>query len=155
MVTKVFVLTSKFEARITQQHNLLQAKDVRTPRDQAPFRGTTRYAPLAALRQEEQSRKDDLESWFYMVVEWTASVLPWRKFKADNREEVQKMKEEIRVNEEARNTFLNHCPKREFVRIMKVTQSTQTSHNSSSISMRLIISPFPITSSSTVVYCML
>lgn len=56
-------------------------KDLRLPRASAPFRGTTRYASIAALRQTEQSRKDDVESWLYIVVEWTAGSLPWRKLK--------------------------------------------------------------------------
>ncbi|KAK6038131.1 hypothetical protein COOONC_24364, partial [Cooperia oncophora] len=56
-------------------------KDVRVPREVAPFRGTTRYAPIAAMKQIEQSRKDDLEGWMYMVVEWTSGGLPWRKYK--------------------------------------------------------------------------
>ncbi|WKY01076.1 hypothetical protein Q1695_015237 [Nippostrongylus brasiliensis] len=76
-------------------------KDVRVPRDSAPFRGTTRYAPIAAMKQLEQSRKDDLEGWMYMVVEWTSGGLPWRKYKADNREEVLKMKEDVKQSEAA------------------------------------------------------
>lgn len=36
-------------------------KDIRMPRALAPFRGTTRYASIAALKQIEQSRKDDIE----------------------------------------------------------------------------------------------
>ncbi|VDN25109.1 unnamed protein product [Cylicostephanus goldi] len=57
----------------------------------------------------------------YMVVEWTSGGLPWRKYKvgiskvfltdiffkcsfqADNREEVLRMKEEVRDKEEAMN----------------------------------------------------
>ena len=38
-----------------------EQKDLRMPRASAPFRGTTRYAAIAALRQMEQSRKDDIE----------------------------------------------------------------------------------------------
>ncbi|ETN84643.1 hypothetical protein NECAME_17068 [Necator americanus] len=94
-------------------------KDVRVPREVAPFRGTTRYAPIAAMKQIEQSRKEDLEGWMYMVVEWTSGGLPWRKYKADNREEVLKMKEEVRDKEDAMTIFLKNCPEREFKRIMK------------------------------------
>lgn len=94
-------------------------KDVRIPREVAPFRGTTRYAPIAAMKQIEQSRKDDLEGWMYMVVEWTSGGLPWRKYKADNREEVLKMKEDVRDFESAMQVFLRNCPEREFRRIMK------------------------------------
>ena len=30
----------------------LEDKDIRLPRDTAPFRGTTRYAPLAAMKSK-------------------------------------------------------------------------------------------------------
>ncbi|GMT24940.1 hypothetical protein PFISCL1PPCAC_16237, partial [Pristionchus fissidentatus] len=43
----------------------------------APFRGTQRYASCGALLGEEQSRKDDIESWFYMTVEFTMGYVPW------------------------------------------------------------------------------
>jgi hypothetical protein len=39
----------------------VENKDIRMPRASAPFRGTTRYAPIAALKQMEQSRKDNIE----------------------------------------------------------------------------------------------
>jgi tau tubulin kinase len=69
-----------------------EKKDLRLPRSTAPFRGTTRYAPIAALKQLEQSRKDDVEAWLYMVVEWTAGSLPWRKLKGSDKNEVLKCK---------------------------------------------------------------
>ncbi|UMM22222.1 hypothetical protein L5515_003547 [Caenorhabditis briggsae] len=37
---------------------------------------------------QDQSRKDDIESWLYMVVEWTSGGLPWRKLKASDRDKV-------------------------------------------------------------------
>jgi len=40
-----------------------QGKEIRQQREVAPFRGTTRYAPLAAMREVEYSRKDDIEGW--------------------------------------------------------------------------------------------
>ncbi|KJH52532.1 hypothetical protein DICVIV_01242 [Dictyocaulus viviparus] len=55
----------------------------------------------------------------YMVVEWTSGGLPWRKYKADNREEVLKMKEEVRDSAEAMGIFFRNCPEREFKRILK------------------------------------
>ncbi|VDL81315.1 unnamed protein product [Nippostrongylus brasiliensis] len=115
-------------------------KDVRVPRDSAPFRGTTRYAPIAAMKQLEQSRKDDLEGWMYMVVEWTSGGLPWRKYKvsyfviirssplADNREEVLKMKEDVKQSEAAMAVFLRNCPEREFKRIMNAMQHVRTEY---------------------------
>lgn len=57
--------------------------------------------------------------WLYMVVEWTSGALPWRRFTADNRDEVRKMKQDLRSNEKALDQFLTGCPKREFARILK------------------------------------
>ncbi|EGT53278.1 hypothetical protein CAEBREN_04123 [Caenorhabditis brenneri] len=59
---------------------------LRTQRASAPFRGTTRYAPLNSMLEADTGRKDDIESWLYMVVEWTSGGLPWRKLKAGDRD---------------------------------------------------------------------
>ncbi|CAI5451851.1 unnamed protein product [Caenorhabditis angaria] len=101
--------------------NRKDGKDIRTPRTSAPFRGTTRYAPLSAMQQIDQARKDDIEGWLYMVVEWTSGGLPWRKLKAQDREKVLAFKQEIRnpAKPEALDDFFYNCPKKEFSRIMK------------------------------------
>ncbi|VDN89090.1 unnamed protein product [Brugia pahangi] len=99
-------------------------KDLRLPRASAPFRGTTRYASIAALRQMEQSRKDDVESWLYITVEWTAGSLPWRKLKGPDKEEVLQWKEEVREGE-AMDDFFKQCPRREFSTIMKYIDSLE------------------------------
>ncbi|CAD5235019.1 unnamed protein product [Bursaphelenchus xylophilus] len=95
-----------------------EAKDLRMPRQSAPFRGTTRYAAIAALKQMEQSRKDDIEAWLYMVVEWTAGQLPWRKLKGAEKEDVLRWKEAVRAGEPLEE-FLSECPRREFLAIMQ------------------------------------
>ncbi|KAM3715725.1 Tau-tubulin kinase [Dirofilaria immitis] len=112
------------------------SKDLRLPRVSAPFRGTTRYASIAALRQMEQSRKDDVESWLYITVEWTAGSLPWRKLKVKvnilkkswlqgpDKEEVLQWKEEVREGE-AMDDFFKQCPRREFSTIMKYIDSLE------------------------------
>ncbi|EYC30169.1 hypothetical protein Y032_0005g2492 [Ancylostoma ceylanicum] len=51
---------------------------LRNPRARAGFRGTVKYAPLACHVHREQCRKDDIESWMYMLVEITCGRLPWR-----------------------------------------------------------------------------
>ncbi|VDK54527.1 unnamed protein product [Gongylonema pulchrum] len=56
-------------------------KDCRLPRKIASFRGTPRYASLNSHKKKEQSPKDDIESWFYMIVEWTVGFLPWKHLK--------------------------------------------------------------------------
>lgn len=46
-------------------------------RTAAGLMGTIYYAPLSAHNFSEQCRKDDLESWFYMIVEMLVGTLPW------------------------------------------------------------------------------
>ncbi|CCD62527.1 Protein kinase domain-containing protein [Caenorhabditis elegans] len=96
-----------------------EGKDLRAARTTAPFRGTTRYAPLASMLQQDQSRKDDIESWLYMVVEWTSGGLPWRKLKAHDREKVLQYKQDLRTKPDILDDFLFLCPKKEFTRILK------------------------------------
>ncbi|KAK6022472.1 hypothetical protein OSTOST_11829, partial [Ostertagia ostertagi] len=47
-------------------------------REKAAFRGTTRYASIGALEMKDQCRKDDVEAWWYMVLEWMIGQLPWK-----------------------------------------------------------------------------
>ncbi|KAM3716345.1 Serine/threonine-protein kinase [Dirofilaria immitis] len=46
-------------------------------RNAASLMGTIYYAPLNAHNFSEQCRKDDLESWFYMIIEMIVGSLPW------------------------------------------------------------------------------
>ncbi|XP_047132128.1 rho-associated protein kinase 2 isoform X1 [Hydra vulgaris] len=64
--------------------------NVRAPRSVAGFRGTVRYAAIAAHENKEMSRRDDLWSVFYMLVEFSQGSLPWRKYK--EKEEVGNFK---------------------------------------------------------------
>uniref|UniRef100_A0A5S6QVA0 Nuclear pore complex protein Nup85 n=1 Tax=Trichuris muris TaxID=70415 RepID=A0A5S6QVA0_TRIMR len=47
------------------------------PRAKAAFRGTVWYASSNALRGEEQSRRDDIWAWYYILVRITQGDLPW------------------------------------------------------------------------------
>ncbi|KAK5982769.1 Serine/threonine-protein kinase [Trichostrongylus colubriformis] len=71
-------------------------KDLRYQRIRVPFRGTTRYASIRALDSREQSRKDDVESWWYMVLEWMTGDLPWHKCRGKEREKVMQWKKDLR-----------------------------------------------------------
>jgi tau tubulin kinase len=42
---------------------------------------TLKYAPLAFHENRELSRKDDIEAWLYMLVEFIRGSLPWRNTK--------------------------------------------------------------------------
>ncbi|CAJ0945773.1 unnamed protein product, partial [Mesorhabditis belari] len=47
------------------------------PRPAAALMGTFLYAPMASHKREEQCRRDDIESWFYMACELLKGTLPW------------------------------------------------------------------------------
>lgn len=47
-------------------------------RGEMGWRGTTRYGSLNAHQRQDLARRDDLESWLYMIVELTKGSLPWR-----------------------------------------------------------------------------
>ena len=65
--------------------------EIRTPRAQAGFRGTVRYAPINCHKFKELGRKDDLETWFYMQVEITMGKVPWST--CNDMNEVGRLKE--------------------------------------------------------------
>jgi tau tubulin kinase len=81
----------------------------RTPRVQAGFRGTVRYASINCHKSMELSRKDDLETWMYQQVELTKGALPWRNVQKP--EEVGQYKESCRTNLGIRE-LLGGCPRR-------------------------------------------
>ncbi|KAI6174049.1 Tau-tubulin kinase 2 [Aphelenchoides besseyi] len=88
------------------------------PRSNPPFRGTPRYASLAALKRKELSRKDDLESWFYMIVEWTTGLLPWTQLKKSQFAEIAELKENSRFGN-GLSDLLVGCPEKEFHAILQ------------------------------------
>ncbi|CCD68100.2 Protein kinase domain-containing protein [Caenorhabditis elegans] len=60
-------------------------------RKEVGWRGTTRYGSLNAHKRLDLGRRDDLESWFYGLVEMTRGTLPWRN--VVDRSSVQRAKE--------------------------------------------------------------
>ncbi|XP_060071596.1 uncharacterized protein LOC132551469 isoform X1 [Ylistrum balloti] len=88
------------------------AGEVRPPRAAAGFRGTVRYASVNAHKNKEMGRHDDLWSLFYMLVEFLAGQLPWRKIK--DKEQVGNMKEKYDHTQLLKNmpnefrSFLEH-----------------------------------------------
>jgi tau tubulin kinase len=57
---------------------------------QTKFKGTVRFAPVATHKQQEIGRKDDCESWAYMVVDLLdRNRLPWQEV---DRRRVEEMK---------------------------------------------------------------
>ncbi|VDK29655.1 unnamed protein product [Gongylonema pulchrum] len=51
--------------------------DIQTPRSSAALIGSIHYSSLAAHAFRDQCRRDDIESWFYMVCELIKGPLPW------------------------------------------------------------------------------
>lgn len=68
----------------------LPSGEIRPPRDTAGFRGTARYASINSHEANELSRRDDLWSLFYLMVEFLVGSLPWRKLR--EKDEILKMK---------------------------------------------------------------
>ena len=60
------------------------------PLEHAGFKGTLKYASPYALAGDDQGRRDDLCSWFYMLVELLHGELPWGDMQG--RSQVLKMK---------------------------------------------------------------
>uniref|UniRef100_A0A7E4VVE2 non-specific serine/threonine protein kinase n=1 Tax=Panagrellus redivivus TaxID=6233 RepID=A0A7E4VVE2_PANRE len=92
------------------------------PREDCTFRGTTRYAALAAHENEEQSPKDDIESWFYLVVEFIVGNLPWAAFRKAERDTVRRLKKYARTTDGFAE-LCKHCPRNEFRRILTYIDS--------------------------------
>ncbi|KRY75103.1 Tau-tubulin kinase 1 [Trichinella pseudospiralis] len=55
---------------------------IRKPRKRVGFRGTFLYASPNALLGMEQSRRDDIWSWYFMLLEITTGKFPWGDFSA-------------------------------------------------------------------------
>ncbi|EDV20287.1 uncharacterized protein TRIADDRAFT_32197 [Trichoplax adhaerens] len=91
--------------------------EVRKARSNAGFRGTARYASINAHHSKELSRRDDLWSMFYMIVEFRLGTLPWKKIK--NKEEIVTVKENCDPND-----FFRFLP-REFEQIYNHIKSLQ------------------------------
>jgi hypothetical protein len=67
------------------------------PRQRAGFRGTKTYASLNAHALADLSRRDDLISWFYVIVDIGIANLPWKGLAADA--DIAAMKNQFDVRE--------------------------------------------------------
>ncbi|KAM3716593.1 Tau-tubulin kinase [Dirofilaria immitis] len=80
------------------------------------FCGTTRYASLRAHQKLELGRRDDLESWLYVMVELSSGTLPWKTpsrmkgKKKQLKEQVYKAKLRIRFGDERKKFLKNSLP---------------------------------------------
>ncbi|CAJ0919824.1 unnamed protein product, partial [Mesorhabditis belari] len=98
---KIYVLDFGMARKFTNEQGI-----IRKPRAAAGFRGTVRYAPISCHLQRELCRKDDVESWLYMLVELTTGNLPWKN--------IQDMHQVGEYKKRCHNTAINElfvgCP---------------------------------------------
>ncbi|GLD96987.1 hypothetical protein PINS_up005670 [Pythium insidiosum] len=77
---------------LSRQH--VNEGKVMPARSVAEFRGTSMYASLSAHRRQELGPKDDLWSWFYLVLDFMRGELPWAlDAQQKNRQTVFSLKE--------------------------------------------------------------
>uniref|UniRef100_A0A8R1DLY5 Protein kinase domain-containing protein n=2 Tax=Caenorhabditis japonica TaxID=281687 RepID=A0A8R1DLY5_CAEJA len=87
-------------------------------RKEVGWRGTTRYGSINAHKKLDLGRRDDLESWFYGLVEMTRGTLSWRN--VVERQHVQRAKEASRTS--GRVQFLFETPS-QFDKILTLIDS--------------------------------
>uniref|UniRef100_A0A915BIS7 non-specific serine/threonine protein kinase n=1 Tax=Parascaris univalens TaxID=6257 RepID=A0A915BIS7_PARUN len=86
----IYLLDFGIARRYTEKYT----KAIRIPRRQVKFIGTIRFASRNCHLGKEQSRRDDLESWLYMLLEFTQyAILPWSR--TINREIVLREKQKL------------------------------------------------------------
>ncbi|VDM39685.1 unnamed protein product [Toxocara canis] len=93
-------------------------------RGEVGWRGTNRYGSLNAHLKQDLSRRDDLESWLYMLVEVTRGALPWRFVRERNAAEEAKK----HARAEGRTEFLHNCPK-EYDTILSMIDALEFEQN--------------------------
>ncbi|KAF8367260.1 hypothetical protein PRIPAC_85089 [Pristionchus pacificus] len=81
---------------------------LRKPREGIPFLGTPRFASRACHKKEEQSPKDDVEVWIYMVYDLfdIMNGIPWKG--QTDRPAILKMKDEMMTGKKLPT---KRCPK--------------------------------------------
>jgi len=73
------------------------------------WRGTARYCSLTNHDNREQSPRDDIESWLYMIVAFMGNELPWHRCGRMERQLIGELKRQIRI-EPLRSAFFTGCP---------------------------------------------
>ncbi|CAJ0576458.1 unnamed protein product, partial [Mesorhabditis spiculigera] len=68
----IYMLDFGFARKFKDKNGVLMK-----PRPAGALMGTFLYAPMASHNREEQCRRDDVESWFYMAWELLKGTLPW------------------------------------------------------------------------------
>jgi tau tubulin kinase len=99
-----------------------------TPRATTDFRGTLSYASLNAHNKQELSRRDDLFSFFFMVLDLLNEQLAWRNCN-DDKDEIKK-KKEMCLDDPENLLLLTTCKNKpeivEILTYLKTLKSGQT-----------------------------
>ena len=108
-----FGLAKKYRSSKTLKHNQMN-KNLK-------LTGTARYASINALSGYEQSRRDDLESFGYVLAYLYKGGLPWMGMHAKNKEEkyakILRIKKNLNTEDLLKNgpqaliNYLNYCKK--------------------------------------------
>ncbi|KAL6729437.1 hypothetical protein ANCDUO_18334 [Ancylostoma duodenale] len=108
---KIYILDFGMCRKFTNDQGI-----IRKPRQAAGFRGTVRYAPISCHLQRELCRKDDCETWVYMLVEFTYGRLPWKEVQDMN--QVGEYKKRVRQPMYIMELFPPPCP-REYIEALQ------------------------------------
>ncbi|OUC49830.1 putative Bromodomain protein [Trichinella nativa] len=93
----------------------------RRPRAKAGFRGTFNFASVYALNLDDQSRRDDMWSWMYLLIQMTTGTLPWLDMPPTGNYFAELEQYKTMKNEHIENpaVLLNGCPE-EYYQIFNI-----------------------------------
>jgi len=117
---KVYILDFGMARMYIKIDPVTGARTIRRPRNVAGFRGTLRYAAIGVHENRDQCRKDDVEGWFYTLIELTTGNIPWKSL--EENAAVADFKRKVRQPNYA-NLLLGGCP-REYAEIMRLIDNT-------------------------------
>jgi tau tubulin kinase len=89
----IYILDFGIARKITKdaKEGAEMKSELKTPRSSVGFKGTVRFASLACHKNEDMGKKDDCESWHYLLMDLIISTgLPWRRL--TNKDDVRDSK---------------------------------------------------------------
>uniref|UniRef100_A0A0K0F069 non-specific serine/threonine protein kinase n=1 Tax=Strongyloides venezuelensis TaxID=75913 RepID=A0A0K0F069_STRVS len=102
--------------------------EIKRPRKQVNFKGTLKFAPIRLHQGQEYSRKDDAESWYYMLQDLVnRRGLPWKKLSDMN--SIRVSKEESRKPENISRLIGDFSCKNEFETILSYIDKLDYVHS--------------------------
>ena len=94
------------------------------PSKESRFIGTIRYASVNSHLGYRLSRRDDLESWFYIIMYFLHGRLPWMGYRNKNKERYHKKICQLKKNITAKELVGTDAPS-QFIRIFEHIKSLQ------------------------------